>query len=87
MQSNCQYVEFAEEEISSLAIAYGSIKQVHRESRHSFTGFVIECHFDDGAAAVAFSKEISIHVGIFTAIRVISEDSCYVSVPCKDVDF
>ena len=78
---------FDYEDVSLLGRAYGAVEFKHRESKHSFTGFVIECHFEDGELAVSFSTEMETQIGYFTAIRVYSEDRCYVSVPCKELDF
>ena len=78
---------FDYEDISLLASAYGAVDFKHQESKHSFTRFVLECHFHDGEIAVKFSNEMKIQIGYFTAIRVISEERCYVSVPCLDIDF
>lgn len=78
---------FNYEDISLLARAYGAVSFKHRESKHSFTGFVLECYFGDGESAVSFSDEMKIQIGYFTTLRVISEDSCYVSVPSLDIDF
>ena len=78
---------FEYEDVSLLAAAYGAVGFKHRESKHSFTKFVLECHFDDGEQAVSFSNEMEIQIGYFATIRVVSEERCYVSVPCKDIDF
>lgn len=68
-------------QIELLGIAYGAVEFKFRGSKHSFTGFVLERHFDDGGLAVAFREEAEVKIGYFTTVRVISEEQCYVSVP------
>lgn len=79
--------EFSCEEIELLGSVYGAVDFKYRESSHSFTGTVLEVHFEDGDIAVAFSKEMEIQIGYFCTVRVVSETRCYVSVPCKSVEF
>ncbi len=79
--------EFNCEQIEWLGEVYGVVEFKYRESKHSFTKAVLECHFEDGERAVSFSEEMERQIGYFTTVRVISESRCYVSVPCKWVEF
>lgn len=78
---------FSDDQIELLATAYGAVDFKFRSSDRSFTGFVLECYFEDGDLAVAFSKEAEFQIGYFTTVRVISAERCYVSVPCIEVNF
>ena len=67
--------------ITKLADVYGCIRLNCRESRHSFTGHVLEVYFDEGHQAAHYSRGVEELTGQFVALRVVSPEVCYVSTP------
>lgn len=75
------------DDIQCLAIAYDSTKQIYRESKHSFTGYVLECFFDNPHLLIHFAEECQIQIEHFVAVRVLGENEAVVSVPCLELPF
>lgn len=73
--------------IEALATAYHATKTIYRESNHSFTGYTLECHFDNPHLLISFVAECQLQIKHFVAIRILNENEAVASIPCLDLPF
>jgi hypothetical protein len=74
---------FNYDNVVSLASIIGPIKTNIRESKHSFTDYVMEVYFSDDVhwIALCIAREIELKTGQFICIRIQSEREAYLSIP------